>query len=95
MEGGPILLDKCLFNPCEECFWTRGVVSGGAGGAMAPQDLGRSFNPISTRGDRVCSSNNNGTPGFSDLPMALHSIAYFYSHFQGKYGTKSFLAKNN
>ena len=32
----------------------RGVVSGGAGGAMVPPDLGRSVNPISTRGDRLC-----------------------------------------
>ena len=29
----------------------RGVVPGGAGGAMAPPDFGRSVNPISTRGE--------------------------------------------
>ena len=28
-----------------------------AGGAMAPPDFGRSVNPISTRGDRLCPSN--------------------------------------
>ena len=31
----------------------RGVLPGGAGGAMAPTDFGRSVNPISTRGDRL------------------------------------------
>ena len=35
----------------------RGVVPGGAGGAMAPPDFGRSVNPISTRGDRLCPPN--------------------------------------
>ena len=29
---------------------SRGVVPGGAGGAMAPPDFGRTVNPISTRG---------------------------------------------
>ena len=38
------------------------------GGAMTPPDFGRSVNPISTRG---APPNNTGTPGFSDLPMAL------------------------
>ena len=47
--------------------------SGGVvpGGAMAHPDFGRSVNPISTRGDRLCPPNYYGTPGFSDLPMAL------------------------
>ena len=31
----------------------RGVVIGGAGGAMAPPDFGRSVNPISTRGGQI------------------------------------------
>ena len=31
----------------------RGVVSGGAGGAMAHPDIGRSVNPISTRGGQI------------------------------------------
>ena len=45
---------------------------GGAGGAMAPPDFGRSFKPISTRGtDYVHLKNTTGTPGFSDLPTAL------------------------
>ena len=46
----------------------RGVVPGGAGGAMAPPDFGRSVNPISIRGDRLYPP---GTPVFSDLPTAL------------------------
>ena len=50
----------------------RGVVPGGAGDAMTPPDFGRSVIPISTRGDRLCPPNNTGTPGFSDLPTALH-----------------------
>ena len=49
----------------------RGVVIGGAGGAMAPPDFGRSVYPISTKGGRLCPPNNTGTPGFSDLPTGL------------------------
>ena len=51
---------------------SRGVVPGGAGGAMAPPDIGRSVNPISTKGGRLCPPNDTGTPRFSDLPTALH-----------------------
>ena len=35
----------------------RGVVPVGAGGAMAHPDFGRSVNPISTRGNRLCQTN--------------------------------------
>jgi hypothetical protein len=49
----------------------RPVVPGGAGGAMAPPIFGRSVNPISTKGGRLCLPNNTGTPEFSDLPTAL------------------------
>ena len=38
---------------------------------MVPPDFGRSVNPISTRGGRLCPPNNTGTPRFSDLPTAL------------------------
>ena len=41
---------------------------------MAPPDFGRSVNPISTKGGRLCPPNNTGTPGFSDLPTALSSV---------------------
>ena len=59
----PFLLQQ-LYTVMSE---PRGVVPGGAGGAMAP----RSVNPISSRGGRLCLPNYTGTPGFSDLPTAL------------------------
>ena len=37
----------------------------------APPDFVRSVNPISIRGGRLCSLNDTGTPGFSDLPTTL------------------------
>ena len=46
----------------------RGVAPGGA-----PPDFGRSVNPISTRGDRLCPPNHYWHPQFSDLLMALRS----------------------
>ena len=46
----------------------RGVVPGGAGGAMAAiSDFGRSVNSISTKGGGLCLPNNAGTLIFSDL----------------------------
>ena len=47
---------------------TAGVSSLGV-----PPDYGRSVNPISTKGGRLCPPNNTDTPGFSDLPTALVS----------------------
>ena len=41
-------------------------------GAMAHPDFGRSINPISTRGTDYAHLITTGTPGFSDLPTALH-----------------------
>jgi hypothetical protein len=38
---------------------------------MAPPDVGISFNPIPTRGDRLCPPNS---AGFLDLPTALQFI---------------------
>ena len=52
-------------------MYYRPVVPGGARVAMAPQYFGRSMNPISTRGSRLCPPNNSGTPGFSNLHTAL------------------------
>ena len=52
----------------------RGVVPGGVGGVMALPDFGRSLNPISTSRGRLCPPSNS-TPGFSDLPTALHCYA--------------------
>ena len=53
----------------------RPVVPGGAGGAMALPNFGRSVNPILTKGGRLCPPNNTGTPKFSDLPTALVNTA--------------------
>ena len=50
---------------------TKGVVSGGT---MASPDLGRSVNPISTKGGRLCPPNNTGTSRFSDLPTATSRV---------------------
>ena len=68
-----------LFNTFYEikCI-LRGVVPGGAGGAMSPPDFDRSVNPISTKGGRLCPPNNTGTPGFWDLPTALHTYISTY-----------------
>ena len=49
----------------------RPVVPGDAGGPMAPPDFGRSVNPISTKGGRLCPPNDTCIPEFSDLPTAL------------------------
>jgi hypothetical protein len=38
---------------------------------VAPPNFGRSVNPNSTKGGRLCPPYNTGTPGFSDLPTAL------------------------
>ena len=35
-------------------MYCRAVVSGGAGGTLAPPEFGRSVNPIPTRGGRLC-----------------------------------------
>ena len=60
-------------------FSHRGVVPAGAWGAMATPDFGRSVNPISTKGDRLCPPHYywHGTPGFSDLPTALFASKKF------------------
>ena len=55
----------------------RGVVPRCAGSAMAPPDFSRSVNPISTSGCRLCSPNNTGIPGFSDLPTALNYTVWY------------------
>ena len=53
---------------------------------MASPDFDRSVNPISTEGGRLCPPNNTGTPGFSDLPTALHST---YLHTPGDKGSET------
>ena len=68
MTENPILFKE---EASERDFEFRGVVPGGAGGVMAPPDLGTSVNPISAKGGRLYPPYNTGTPGFSDLPPAL------------------------
>ena len=49
---------------------SRAVVSGGAGGALAPPEFGSSVNPIPTRGGRLCPP-HYCTPGFENLTTEL------------------------
>ena len=71
---------------------------------MAFPDFGRSDNPISNRGSRLCPSNYNGTLGFPDLPTALQHHDGFhtqanqglgkrlrFSNWRDMYHNKSFL----
>ena len=63
---------KCIQPKYRDNDGAPGGAPEGAGDAMAPPDFGRTVNPISTKGGRLCTPNNTGTtPGFSDLPMAL------------------------
>ena len=63
------MLDECYLSSRR----LRPVVPGCAGCAMAHPDFGRSVNPISTRGGTdYAHLITTGTPGFSDLPMALY-----------------------
>ena len=57
----------------------RGVVPGGAGGAMTPPDFGRSVNSISTRGTDYAHLITTGTPDFQTFrrPCGLHYIVLF------------------
>ena len=54
----------------------RRVVPEGARGAMAPPDIGRSDNPMSTGGKGADYAHliTTGTSGFSDLPTALSVV---------------------
>ena len=49
----------------------RGVVPGGAGGAMAPQILADQLTLSQPGGTKYAHLITTGTPGFSDLPTAL------------------------
>ena len=40
---------------------------------MSSPDFGRSVNPITTKGGRLCPPNNTGIPGCSNLPTALRN----------------------
>ena len=53
----------------------RGVVPRGA---MKPPDFGRSVNPISTKGGRLCPPYNTGISSISVLPTALNILLPVY-----------------
>ena len=57
-----------VMNISIEALLFRPVVPGGA---MTPPNFGRSVNPISTYGGRLCPPNDTGTSEFPDLPTAL------------------------
>ena len=56
------------FSMKKACSLSRPVVLGGA-----PHDFGRSVDPISTIGGRLCPPNDS-TPGFSN-PTKVHEIS--------------------
>ena len=61
----------------------RPVIHGGAGGAMAPPDFGRSVNPISISGDRLCPPNYYWHPWMyrpSDGPAVLSVVFSLRQH---------------
>ena len=70
-----------FFNFCIYICNVRPVVPGGARFAMAPPEVGRSVNPVSTMGGADYAHHiTNGTPGFSDLPTDLNvAEMQFYS----------------
>ena len=49
----------------------RAVVSGGAGGALAPPEFGSSINPIPAREADYAHHITGSTPGFENLTTAL------------------------
>jgi uncharacterized Zn-finger protein len=58
-------------------FHNRAVVSGGAGGALVPPELGSSIDPIPNREGRLCPLVvghyiSASTPGFENLTTSLH-----------------------
>ena len=58
------------------------MVPGVAGGAMAPSDFGRSVNPISTRGDRLCPPNYYWLPRIFRPSDGLVSYTVVFSQFK-------------
>ena len=52
----------------------RGVARGGAEGALAPPEFGRSVNPIQTRGGRLYPLHYCHPPGFKKLSTSLRAL---------------------
>ena len=53
------------------CDLNRGVARGGAEGALAPPEFGRSVNPIQTRGADYTPYTTASPPGFKNLSTPL------------------------
>ena len=74
---GSNCLKNYLIGVFENSYgYSRGVVPGGAGGGMAPPDFGRSDRLTLSQpgGTDYVHLITNGTPGFSNLPTALHEL---------------------
>ena len=63
---------------------SRAVVSGGAGGALAPPEFGSSVNPIPIRGGRLCPP-HYCTPGFENLTTELDLTTPAKNHVKTAY----------
>ena len=66
----------------------RGVVPGGAGGAMAPPDFGRSVNTISTRGAEYAHQIILAPPDFQTFLRPFHT-PYFDGRCQNSTNNSS------
>ena len=64
LSGLPVVMDLNIGGGrnSSSLLQSRGVVPGGAGGAMALPDFSRSVNPISTRRGRLCPPHYNWHP---------------------------------
>ena len=58
----------------------RGVARGGAEGAVAPPEFGRSVNPIQTRGADYTPHTTASPSGFKKLSTPLHFRLNYASH---------------
>ena len=60
------------------CVEIRDAARGGAGGAAAPPDFGRSVNPISTGGADYVHHSTTCPPGFLTLAASLEISKYIH-----------------
>ena len=66
----------------------RGVARGGAEGARAPPEFGRSVNPIQTRGADYAPHTTASPPGFKNISTSLCTL---YLYALAKYGLKTLI----
>jgi len=75
---------------------TRGVARGGAEGARAPPEFGRSVNPIQTRGGRLCPSHYFQPPRIQKaIYISDQCHAYLISYFPTDNDLKSLYKVND